>query len=130
MCYSITELSAWLATSFSNLDLFATRPSSIPVPPLFAVPSSCPPTQPSQPHVQLDSPFQWPLLSMCRTRKSGTQCMSLSKLEHTSLQAICHHFVFASLASFRSSLVFPPGGGRGVTLLMFLWGCGDTIVLS
>ena len=52
--------------------------------------------QPSlQPSLWLESPLQWPLLSMCSSsktstyaRKSGTQCLSLSRPERASEQTI------------------------------------------
>ena len=60
-----------------------------------------------QPRVQLESPFLWPLLSMCSssepntpTRKSGTQSQLLSRAAHASQQAFpgsfCGSFAFMS----------------------------------
>ena len=56
------------------------------------VPNPQPRVQPSlQPSLQLESPFLWPLLSMCSSsesntlaRESGKQSLSLSKAEHVS----------------------------------------------
>ena len=64
--------------------------------------------QPSlQPSLQLESPFLWPLLSMCSssesdipTRKSGTQSLSLGRAEHAPQQAVpgslCGSYVLVS----------------------------------
>ena len=48
-----------------------------------------------QPSLRLERPFQWPLFSICssskssiRARKSGTQCLFLSRPEHTSHRSI------------------------------------------
>ena len=72
-----------------------------------------------QSSLQLDSPFQWPLLSMCsssksntRAQQSGTYCLSLSRAYHAQ-QAISRSFcgsyalMFACLASCHRSVVFP-----------------------
>ena len=79
--------------------------------PTSALPNLLPRWQPSlQPNLQLESPFLWPLLSMCSSsrsnicvRKSGTQSLFLSGPEHASLRAVSwsfrgsHALVFASL---------------------------------
>ena len=59
--------------------------------------------QPSlQPSLQLESPFLWPLWSMCTSsesntpaRKSGTQSLLLSRAEHASQQAVPGSFCFS-----------------------------------
>ena len=64
------------------------------------VPNPQPRVQPNllprwQPSLQLESPFLWPLLSMCSSsesntpaRKSGTQSQFLNRAEHASQQAV------------------------------------------
>ena len=92
--------------------------------------------------LQLESPFQCPLLSMCSSsrsspcaRQSGTQSLSLSRSEHASQQAVSGSFcgsyalMLACLASCHRSLLFPQGCGSLVTLAMLptVW---DTIMHS
>jgi len=77
------------------------KPPAKPAPKLpNLVPNPQPRVQPNllprwQPSLQLESPFLWPLLSMCSSsesnapaRKSGTQSLFLSRAEHASQQAV------------------------------------------
>ena len=89
------------------------------------------------PSLQLENPFQWPLLSMCcssksntRAKKSGTQSLSLNRAEYASQQAVSGSFcgsyalVFACFASCHASFVYPPGQGEGTVI----WVCFPGVV--
>ena len=92
-------------------------PNLMPHPQPRVQPNLLPRWQPSlQPRLQLESPFQWSLLSMCSSsksntpaRKSGTQSLSLSRPDHASQQAVSCSFcgsyalMFACLVSCRAS---------------------------
>ena len=77
----------------------------VPIPQPRVQPNLLPRWQPSlQPSLQLESPFLWPLWSMCSSsgsntpaRKSGTQSLFLSRAEHASQQAVPGSFVVHSV---------------------------------
>ena len=105
-------------------------------------PNLLPGWQPSlQPNLQLESPFLWPLLSMCsssrsntRVRKSGTPSLMLSRPQHASLQAVSwsfcgsHALVFASLVL--CLLSSNRGGEATVTWGTFPRGCEGIVTRS
>ena len=114
-------------------DCLPNLPSPLPKLLLNLVPNPQPRVQPNllprwrpslhsrlQPSWQLDSPFQWPLLSMCSSsksstcaRKSGPQCLSLSRPEHQypskRFPGFCGSYALvpACLASCLRFVVFP-----------------------
>ena len=99
-----------------------------------------------RPNLQLESPFPWPLLSMCsclrgntHPRKSGTLSLLLSILDmHLCRQAwsFCgsHALVFALLFCVARLLSSNPGGGGGGRgnrhLGWFPCGCEGTVAPS
>ena len=87
-----------------------------------------------QPNLQMESPFQWPLLSMCSSSKSNTRAKNMPHRACLSVQLSMHPnrqfpglfrgsfpLVFAYFALCHASLVFPRGrwGARELAL----WVC-------
>ena len=117
--------------------LLRTLPNLMPNPQPRVQPSLVPRWQPS---LQLESPYLWPLLSMCSSsqsdtpaRKSGIQSLFLSRAEHASHRQFLPHFlVHMPLCLHDLFRVAHPlhsnGGGKGtVTWGMCPRGSEDTV---
>ena len=77
-----------------------------------------------QPNLQLESPFLWPLLSMCSSSESSSPARKGVRIPTGSFWLILwHSCLFRVARPFQSNRC----GEGTITWGMFLWGCGDTV---